>query len=95
MKKIITIIVLGSLIIWGLLSWFDKVDNSLMNTGITYNECVLELYGVTPSEYLSMKGVMPECEEVCHPLSYYTDHKIPARDISNKCFNEIYSFKLK
>lgn len=99
----LNVIIVGGIIILALYStftMFSKIDNKVMERGTSYDQCVIELYGVTPSEYLSMKGVMPECEpvtasstvEVCHSLSYYTDHKIPARDISNKCFNEIYSF---
>lgn len=49
-------------ILWGMVQYFSNVDNKVMERGIAYDQCVIDLYGVTPSEYLSMKGVMPECE---------------------------------
>ena len=49
-------------ILWGMVQYFNNVDNKVMERGIAYDQCVIELYGVTVSEYLSMKGVMPECE---------------------------------
>lgn len=102
-KNQLNVIMLAGIIIvalYGTFTMFNKIDSRVMERGIAYDQCVIELYGVTPSEYLSMKGVMPECgqvtasstAEVCHSISYYADHKIPARDISDKCFNELYSF---
>lgn len=49
-------------IVWGMVQYFGNIDNKVMERGIAYDQCVIDLYNVTPSEYLSMKGVMPECE---------------------------------
>lgn len=102
-KNQLNVIMLAGIIIvalYGTFTMFNKIDSRVMERGNEYDSCIMVKYHTTPSQYLEANGVMPECgqvtasstAEVCHSFSYYADHKIPARDISDKCFNELYSF---